>query len=619
MELSRFTILDRIASGGMGDVLLARQEAADQVHRLVAIKRIRADHGKKWRSVDRFRNEARVVARLAHPNIVQMYDFGVRDGELFLVLEYVHGRTLSQILNRASQRSIQIPMETLIAMGIDLCRGLHYAQELRDEGNTPLQLVHRDLSPSNVIISFEGAAKILDFGLAKTTTAAAEEVAEPLMGKLGYLAPEQIHGLNVDRRADLFALGVTLWEATTGTRLFPRHASMRTVKDATYLPIPALAPLRSDAPPGWEGILRRALQARPEDRYATAVELQSDVEMVARFVGCVASNFPVVKTLATLFPEAAIDIGMTSTPAGKPRVLLVDDEIATLDLFERALRNHFEVCRAASVPQAMEVLAQGPFDVVVTDERMPHQRGVNLLEHVARTSPFCGRMMVTAFAEHETMMSAINQGNVQRLLIKPVRPTELLAAVKSVVSDRKWAMDDSTKTPNVSGEAPSPKGHGPFSFDELTETFEIIRKAMPPQCALPWEAIRTLVDPIRKRRGRAATLFVALASRPLMVAEQEFIQPAIVEIGGPSSWIHVEGHQIVVVIFDNHSINAQEVAQQLRGVLNKDGPGDASIVVGGAPLPAGQDVIQAGQAAEANARLAWSEQEEEGTEHVRDA
>ncbi|MFC1610212.1 protein kinase [Myxococcota bacterium] len=607
----RYVVIERIGTGGMGEVLLAREQGVEQVKRLVALKRIKADRGTCPGAAEAFRNEARVAARLTHPNIVQMYDFGADEGQLFIAMEYVAGRTVADILRRAHASGYQIPMEVVIAIAIDLARALHYAHSLRDEESQPLNIIHRDLSPSNVMVSLEGAAKILDFGLARASNVVGRDEKRYIIGKLGYMAPEQIKGDTLDLRADLFSLGVILWELTTRRRLFPGKNPSLAIATVDERKVPSIRPFRPDAPPGWEGVLRRALEPNPEDRYPSAHELQLDIEDIARFGGHIASNLPVVRTMAALFPEAAIVVAATDkSRRSPPRVLVVDDEENTLELFRRILRDTFEVKTAASVQEAMAVLDQEPFDVVVSDERMPGGRGVELLAYVAKTSPRSARLMVTAYPEHDVMLTAINQGNVHRFLLKPVRPDELRSAVRDVLAERNWAIFGEEMATNWESKADMQPASPPISLDELSATFDMLHRSLAPPLAIPWDALWPLASPWLQKVG-AANLAVAVASRALTSEECDAIEGAVRQEVG-DCWSHAEGHQMVLLMPRMDPDDAGRVGLLIRAATIGPEATDFQVAVGIADLAKGDHLRDCGGKAEENALVAWNK----GPDHV---
>lgn len=433
MTRSRYQQIRRLARGGMGEVILARQQGEQGVDRLVALKCIRQELSQEADFQRLFQNEMRVAARLSHPNVVHVYDFGIDDHECFLAMEYVAGKTLSRIIREARKQGIHIPIDAAIAVAIDAAKGLHYAHELTDENARHLEIVHRDVAPENIMISFGGVAKVLDFGIANARITDRGTKNESLMGHLNYMSPEQLTMGEVDRRADIYALGLILWDMTVGYRLHafgnPLEAALMITKDS--LPDePALC----RGPPGWEGIIRRAIASDRKYRYTTALELQRDIEYVAKSAGIGVSNLSCVRLLARLFPESSL-VTPAPTLARRLTVLAVDDEGEMIHMMRRCLQRAYEVEFASDVETALKMLAASPFDIVIVDERMPGGRGTDILAQVAETSPDTVRIMVTGYADTDLMLEAINRAQVNRFLIKPFRAEELLDAVTSAARD----------------------------------------------------------------------------------------------------------------------------------------------------------------------------------------
>ncbi len=229
----RFRVIAEVGEGGMAKVYLAVARGFSGFNKLVVLKSLRSNLASDRACVDMFLHEARLAARLNHPNVVQTYEVIEEDGRPVMVMEYLEGQPLSQIAVRA-QADKRFTLSMRLHVLCDVLAGLHYAHELRDFDGTALDLVHRDVSPQNIFVTFEGQVKLLDFGIAKVvhTSAPAETDAGVLKGKVLYMAPEQIAGEALDRRADIFAVGVMLWEALAGERparrgRFRHHAAGR--------------------------------------------------------------------------------------------------------------------------------------------------------------------------------------------------------------------------------------------------------------------------------------------------------------------------------------------------------------------------------------------------------
>jgi serine/threonine-protein kinase len=277
--LGRYQIDQLLARGGMGEVYLGRVLGAHGFVRPIVIKVIRTELVANERVALMFVDEARIAAGLHHRNIVQILDFDLFDGGAYLVTEYIAGCDLRTMLHHlgAAPR-----FEIAVAILAELATGLDAAHEACDGEGTPLNLVHRDVSPSNVLLGVHGEVKIADFGVAKARSRSYHTVSGSIKGKAPYMAPEQILGEPVDRRADVFSLGVLLFELTTRTRLYSAHANVTAMKHILDGHIPDPAERLAGYPAGLTGIVRRALARHPDERYPTARGFADDLERLAR-------------------------------------------------------------------------------------------------------------------------------------------------------------------------------------------------------------------------------------------------------------------------------------------------------------------------------------------------
>jgi len=212
MRLGRYRIVRRMAVGGMAEIFLARVEGLRGFERLVVCKRLLPQYAPNQNLVRMFLDEARLMATLNHPNVTQVHDVGEARGSYFFAMEYVHGEDLRTILRASTQRGEPLPIEISVGIIADAAAGLHHAHEKRGSDGAPLEIVHRDVSPSNVLVSFDGAVKLTDFGVAKWALQESRTRQGTLKGKCAYMAPEQCRGEAVDARSDVFALGILLYE-----------------------------------------------------------------------------------------------------------------------------------------------------------------------------------------------------------------------------------------------------------------------------------------------------------------------------------------------------------------------------------------------------------------------
>ena len=279
MQLGRYQVDELLARGGMGEVYRGRLVAAHGFERPIVIKMIRTELLANERAALMFIDEARIAAGLHHRNVLQIVDFDRFDDGAFIVTELVEGCDLRVLLTylRAPPR-----YEVALTIITELAAGLHAAHEASGMDGAPLNLVHRDVSPSNVLLGRQGEIKLSDFGVAKARLRSYHTVSGSIKGKAPYMAPEQILGEHVDRRADVFSLGVLLFEVTTRSRLYSGKGdatAMRLIIDG-YVPEPA--ELRPGYPPELAAVVRRALARNADERYPTAKALSDDLDTVAR-------------------------------------------------------------------------------------------------------------------------------------------------------------------------------------------------------------------------------------------------------------------------------------------------------------------------------------------------
>jgi len=228
-SFGRFRLVQRLAAGGMAQLYLAAIDGPDGFTKTCVIKTMLPELSASVDFSNMFVTEAKVAAMLSHPNIVQVYDFGKIGDQYFLALEYVEGRSLHELLQAAARAQLELGPQVAVAIGASLCDAMTYVQELRGSDGRPLMLVHRDLSPGNVLISSRGVVKLTDFGVVKVGSAADHTAVGVIKGKYDYMSPEQIHALPLDHRSDIFSLGIVLYEAATQRRLFRRATVAETV------------------------------------------------------------------------------------------------------------------------------------------------------------------------------------------------------------------------------------------------------------------------------------------------------------------------------------------------------------------------------------------------------
>jgi serine/threonine protein kinase len=290
MRLGRYEIVRHLATGGMAEIYLARAGGIGDFERYVVIKVIAGERRGNAQFVRMFLDEARLAAGLHHACIAQVYEVGEEGGEFFYAMEYVHGDTVRSLLEDCSRQQVRIPLEVAIAVAIGAASGLHHAHERESADGRPLDIVHRDVSPSNVMIGYDGAIKVLDFGIARASERATETESGVVKGKYAYMAPEQCRAQAVDRRADVFALGIVLYELSTQHRAFKADSDFETMSRIVNGELTPPTMLVPGYPPALEAIVRRAMAAAPGHRYQTAAELGDALEAFAEGHGLTISQ-----------------------------------------------------------------------------------------------------------------------------------------------------------------------------------------------------------------------------------------------------------------------------------------------------------------------------------------
>lgn len=275
-QLGHYTIVDHLATGGMAEIYLAQQEAVGQFKKELVLKVLQTRWEEHPEVVDLFLGEARISALMRHPNIVDVWEVGEEQGRHFIAMEHIAGRTLTELAKRAIQVTKSIPVEVGVYIAAEIAGALAYMYEGTGRGGEPLHVVHRDISPTNILISTAGQVKLIDFGIARQGLSVVQESgARP--GKVTYMSPEQVKGAPIDGRSDIFCLGTILYEITLGKRLWrgPREVASRRIVEERPKP-PTF--VRHEYPADLELIVLRALEKRPEDRYQSATELHQDLQ-----------------------------------------------------------------------------------------------------------------------------------------------------------------------------------------------------------------------------------------------------------------------------------------------------------------------------------------------------
>lgn len=277
----RYELLERIGIGGMAEVFRARSSGAAGVAKQLVIKKILPHLSEDEHFRNMFLNEAKIAVNLTHANIVQVFDFGEVDAQYFLAMEFIEGTDLRQILKDLYKANSRIPLPYALYIASEVCKGLDYAHRKTDEEGQPLGIIHRDISPQNILISVEGEVKVADFGIAKAANVATETRSGAIKGKLSYLAPEHISKGEADRRSDLFALGVCLHEMLTGKPLFAGRGELEILKRIESGDYPKPSEVEPWLPKSIDDVVMRGLERAPEDRYQTAAEFHEAIGDIA--------------------------------------------------------------------------------------------------------------------------------------------------------------------------------------------------------------------------------------------------------------------------------------------------------------------------------------------------
>jgi eukaryotic-like serine/threonine-protein kinase len=361
-RFGKYDLLALLATGGMAEIWLARVSGMLGFEKLVVIKRLLDKLAVDPEYVEMFLDEARINARLTHSNIVQVLELGQVEGKYFMAMEYVPGLSVSQVGKRATQRLGDVPQEVACAIIAQACAGLHYAHEKALPDGTPLNVIHRDVSPQNLILTFEGLVKVLDFGIAKAHGRQSLTRTGLVKGKFSYMSPEQCLGQALDRRSDVFALGILLFELCTARRLFKRASTYDTYTAITNADVPAPRTLNPKIPEAVELVILQALQRRAADRFSSADAMQEALEHAMRAAGLRGTATELSKFMQATFAT---------------------EEAEQRRLVSQAQRGELGIEEALQVsPVAAAAAAEAASNYVVQDERT----SVDLLPPLAEES-----------------------------------------------------------------------------------------------------------------------------------------------------------------------------------------------------------------------------------------
>jgi serine/threonine-protein kinase len=299
----RYKVLEKVAAGGMAEVYRAESAGLEGFKKIVAIKRVLPHLSEKKQFIGMFLDEARVSAHLSHSNCVQVFDIGVGDNTYFIVMEYVDGSDLKGVIEHRRKLNQPFPIEEACLICVRICEGLAYAHELVDSKGESLHIVHRDMSPPNVLITRHGEVKIVDFGLAKANSQLERSEPGIIKGKFSYLSPEAAKGGTVDGRTDIFAVGIILWELLAGRRLFMGESDLETVRMVQSARVPSIRQINPKVPVELERVMMKALTEDPDQRYQRAREFGAALNELLFRLGRSVSSFDIAELVEPIRRE----------------------------------------------------------------------------------------------------------------------------------------------------------------------------------------------------------------------------------------------------------------------------------------------------------------------------
>ena len=301
-RFGKYIFLEKIGTGGMAELYKAKIIGIQGFEKLIAIKKILPHLVDEKEFVDCFIDEAKLAALLNHQNIVQIYDFGSLEGTYYIAMQYLKGQDLRMIRKRAEENQVAFGLEYILYIVSRICSGLDYAHKLKDFQGKPLNLIHRDISPQNIFITYDGDIKILDFGIAKAAARSSKTQAGMIKGKVAYMAPEQASGEQIDYRSDIFSTGIIFYELVTGHRMFTGDTMeiLSKVREAAFIPPEDIA---RDLPEQIYSILHKALSKKPENRYASCADMLADLEECIYRLSKWPTSRGLSQLMHTLFPQ----------------------------------------------------------------------------------------------------------------------------------------------------------------------------------------------------------------------------------------------------------------------------------------------------------------------------
>ncbi len=367
-QFGKYLLLKRLALGGMAEIWLAKQLGVQGFEKLVVVKRILDQYASEKEFVQMFLDEARLAATLNHPNVVQIYDLGQEQASFYIAMEFIAGHDLLAILKKCKRAKAAMPPAIAARLIASACEGLHYAHTRKDNQGNPLNLVHRDVSPSNILVTYEGGVKVVDFGIAKAESQSTKTEAGKLKGKYSYMSPEQIRTVPLDARSDVFALGIVLYEILVSRRLFKRDNELAIMQDILEGEVRPPSELRADVPQELDEIILKALQKDRRKRYNSAQEMQLALEKYLASMPEPPTSIHVSRFMLELFAEehTSYQALLRELPTARPEQLV--------HIIEQGHRTGESQVSGFTNPSGRAELEQGTGSEMVEAVRRPTSR-----------------------------------------------------------------------------------------------------------------------------------------------------------------------------------------------------------------------------------------------------
>ncbi len=302
-QFGKYHLISHLATGGMADIYLASQKSIGGFEKLLVIKRILPNLAKDKKFIEMFLDEARIAAQLNHPNVIQIFDLGQVQGRFFIAMEYLSGESLSFVVKSCLKNNITIPSHLVAGMIMQAAEGLHHAHTMTSPDGTHLRIVHRDISPQNIFVQYDGGVKVVDFGIATATSRSTKTKTGTLKGKYAYMSPEQVLGLELDGRSDVFSLGIVFWECLVGRKLFNKRNDLELLNSVVGTDAPSPKDVNPSVPQELADIALKALARRREERYQSAAEFRHDLASYLRTISKDSDTMAVSRFMQGSFAE----------------------------------------------------------------------------------------------------------------------------------------------------------------------------------------------------------------------------------------------------------------------------------------------------------------------------